>query len=280
MRIPLRREAGGTKGEVMQKHVVGVPGAALIGTGLLLWPRASEACGTCVAALVDRVLPLSHLWSLLAVVWFLAGALVARITHRKLPGLPSPVGAFVCVAVFGVLGVIAVGPLLVLLLFVPAVMALVYAWKAGREPGWRPCRMMGSLGLIATLGLGGYSYLLYSRTPADYILQWEATGPARLALKALQEQEPDSLPVYRQLVVAGGARTTAHAAERLGASGVPETDVPLLLTALQRMEGLRGSADEVQQVEAALQRLSGLSLPPGSPAAVWRARWQQRHQGR
>ena len=228
---------------------------ALSTLGLVLWPRPSGACGVCIAAAVDRVLPLSHFWSLLAVGWFVATAVAARLTAHKLPGIPSPGGAVLVVVGLGLVGIMALGPLGVLALYVPSLTALLSVWTAKRRAAARLCTQIGTLGLVAALGLGGYGYLFYRRTPAVYILQWESTYPARAALAALQQDGPSALPVYRQLVLAGNASTTGQAATRLGELGVPATDIPLLLRVRQRLRGSQGATDAVQQVEAALRRL-------------------------
>src|SRR5687767_15371789 len=77
----------------------------------------ANACGVCVMAATDVILPPIQAWMLIALTWFLSNGLVRSIARVDLPAQPKAIGtvavAFVCLIMGGVgLGSLAILPLM------------------------------------------------------------------------------------------------------------------------------------------------------------------------
>src|SRR5687768_3868911 len=100
----------------------------------------ANACGVCVMAATDLILPPIHIWMLIALTWFLSNGLIRSVTRIDLPAQPKVFGAvgvaFLCLIVGG----IALGPLTVLPLMLPPAYAFARS-IVQRRPGERSVRV-------------------------------------------------------------------------------------------------------------------------------------------
>jgi hypothetical protein len=186
--------------------------------------------------------------------------------------------------VFGLLAVSSmfIGPAGILILLVPAFgfVLKVFFTKSSRawsQPVARDLKIVSTAGLVVLVGMISYSvYVKRVRKPAEYILKWENTHSAGRMVRDLAGRGPESLPDLRELVKKGGSGTVAVAAEGLAEFGVPETDVPLLIQALGRLQ-LDGSRGEyAEKLREALRKLSGLELPEDASFKTWLEHWKIR----
>ena len=52
-------------------------------------PINALACGSCMFAVFDRILPPIHLWSFFPIIWFLAPSIAVMIRRGKVVNIPS-----------------------------------------------------------------------------------------------------------------------------------------------------------------------------------------------
>ncbi len=110
----------------------------------------------------------------------------------------------------------------------------------------------------------------HERTDADFILKYENFGPGKMALERLISQTPAQLNDLREIVLKGkNGQTVAKASEGIAAHGDPVQDAPLLLNIYEKIYGNDGD----EKIELALSKLTGLTLPEGSPPEEWKRNW-------
>lgn len=251
-------------------------------SGVLVLPAASaHACTTCMMAAVWTVFPPLLYWDWLGLVWMFVMAVLCSVWRQKNPFLPGPVGAavillFAFFAYFAVLGPVATYPLLVL--------PLAGAWSflsKGRHGSPRGFRIAMSVVGAAVIGVYVVTgareiFVPTPRAPSDVIIQWESSPSANAAFAELKRQEPGSADAYREIVRRGRLFAVQQAAQRLAVVGDRDTDVPLIIDALDRAqaqdESSRFIAGDLGDV---LQDFTGLSLPKTAPAAEWRRAWAE-----
>ncbi|MFC2140578.1 hypothetical protein ACFLQ1_02530 [Candidatus Auribacterota bacterium] len=137
----------------------------------------------------------------------------------------------------------------------------------------RQLKVVSIIGLLGFLGLTINSlYIIKTRTPAEFVINWGFNGPGRLILKSLVRKGEKSLPELRKLTLKAKPYIAAKAAVKLAEWGTPEIDVSILIKALKRTRTCR---DEyvAKDIEDALRKLSKLDLPKNSPADVWQKKW-------
>ena len=96
-----------------------------------------------------------------------------------------------------------------------------------------------------------------------------------MELQRLLQTEPASLPNLRHLEIEGNASLATAAAKRLAIVGDPQTDVPIIILALERSRREPDGASSAADLEAALRSLSKSNLPAESTVDQWRQEWQQ-----
>jgi hypothetical protein len=214
--------------------------------------------------------------------WFLAPSVVAAIRREKVAGVMSLVRAMLLVFGLLVVGSMFIGPVGVLLLLVPALgfalkVVFTKSSRAWSQPVARDLKIVSTAGLVAFVGMISYSiYVKQVRNPTEYILRWENYHTARVMVEDLARAGPESLPDLRELVKKGGLETVAVAAEGLAEFGVPETDVPLLIQALGRLQLDTSRGEYVEKLGEALRKLSGLDLPKDASFKTWLEHWKIR----
>ena len=74
----------------------------------------------------------------------------------------------------------------------------------------------------------------------------------------------------REIVLKGkNSQTVAIASEGIATHGDPFQDAPLLLNVYEKNYG----NDDDEKIESALSKLTGLTLPEGSPPEEWKRNW-------
>jgi hypothetical protein len=240
-----------------------------------------EACGICVTALFDRIIPPILLWCLFAIIWFLAVSIIVTIHGNKIGGIPSLVKAMLFVLFLVIIGSMLIGPIGVLLLLTPYP---VIVWKAfkknDRTLGKRvknSLKIITVISLIAFMGLIFYrAYIFRVRTPSEYILEWESTAPSRMYLKGLTKRGPEYLPYLREVIERGNISSVAIAVEGLADFGQSDIDVPILIQTLGRYQGNASFNKYSKRFGTALRKLSGIDLPDTTSYREWRDNWEKR----
>ncbi len=243
-------------------------------------PDCLEACGLCVFAAWDRVLPPVSLWMLWMVIWFLALGAVASRSPQGLSGTWGLTGSLLALIPIVVLSAL-LGPLPFLILMLRP---LKIFWAARRsacqeqwgEPAFSRVRRVGFTGLAGLVVLGLLSAVIRSERPlSDWILKWQNTGPALGQVRMIEHgSENISLEHLRKLIRQGSPAIAAAVAKPLAETGTATEDVPLLIEALAncRARSALGEQDAMK-VETALQSMTGLSLATGTSVEEWRQRW-------
>jgi hypothetical protein len=229
---------------------------------LLLMVTAADAnaCGVCVIAATDLILPPIQLWMLIALTWFLSNGIIRSVTRIDLPLQPKAFGAVGVVFLCLIVGGIALGSLTVLPLMLPPAYAFVRS-IVQRRAGERSVQVIGALHVLAIAMAVVFSvHTLRTRTDAEYIAQWPGSPTGRARFKALSSGGAASLPAYRVLLAGDNEFLALEAADRLGEIGIPEVDEPLLMNAAKRF---RDSTDDYQRIQDALEKLRVRSGPSG-----------------
>lgn len=240
-----------------------------------------KACGICVTAIFDRIIPPVLLWCLFSITWFLILSVVVSIHGNKIAGIPSLVKALLLVLFLLIIGAMLIGPIGVLLLLTPYP---VVAWRAFKNNYQtlnkrikNTLKIISLITLIAFLGLISYSIsILRSRTPSEYILKWENTAPSRMYLKGIAKLGPEYLPYLREVTEKGKISSVVIAVEGLADFGQSDIDVPILIRTLLRYQGDDSFKEHAQKFGTALRKLSGLNLPDTASYREWREDWEKR----
>lgn len=255
--------------------------------------QGAEACGMCGYAIFWHFLPPVVSWSVIALVWFLAYSLVStRFSDNAwqsdqdnlilLPGMP---GGLIWVVIAALLSPAILGPIGTLPFFIPCFINFVLSLSSAPIRKWSPklkwyLKMIGGLSLIA-LAVTGVLDVVASRKmdQADVIMKWDGTVLTFRGLRALKEQEPDSIPLYRKLVREGKNYVRSMAAQRLAEIGNKEEDVPLLIEALEdeyrrEPEGPHYAAHNISET---LHKMTGIDLPREATAEIWLEKWKAAH---
>lgn len=81
---------------------------------------------------------------------------------------------------------------------------------------------------------------------------------------------PSQLYELREIVLKGkNSQTVAIASEGIATHGDPLQDAPLLLNVYEKIYG----NDDDEKIELAISKLTGLTLPEGSPPGNWKMNW-------
>lgn len=243
--------------------------------GLLLG-SASEAfaCGSCVYIHFDRIIPPITCWVALSVIWSFSLSIYSAITGIEIWGVYRPVSWLILVSILFITSFMFIGPIFLLLLIFPGI---IFSFKAFLLDKSMNTKVKRELRIISAAGITALMILItmtanikHERTEADFILKHENSGPARMALKQLIGQTPAQLNDLREIVLKGkNSQTVAISSEGIAAHGDPVRDVPLLLNVYEKIYG----NDDDEKIELALSKLTGLTLPEGSPPEEWKRNW-------
>jgi hypothetical protein len=243
--------------------------------GLILG-SANEAlaCGSCMYIQFDRILPPIMGWVALSVLWSFSLSIYSAITGTKIRGICRPVSWLILVSTLLITSSMFIGPIFLLILIFPGIISAINAFLPDKSVNSKVKR---GLRIISAAGIAGLLILItittnikHERTEADFILKHENSGPAIMALKQLIEQTPAQLNDLREIALKGNdSRTVAIASEGIAIHGDPIQDVPLLLKVYKKNFGNDGD----EKIESALSKLTGLTLPEGSPPEEWKRNW-------
>ena len=244
-------------------------------------PTIAEACGGCMYAVFERIMPPVHLWIIFSIVFFLAPSIAAVIHGEDPDDIPSLLSAIAIVIGLIVIGALFIGPLGSLLLLLTCLCVSAYVILGGKSPTWSKSfavdlKIISLAGWFTFVGLVGNSVnIRATRSDVDFILKWETTYTGQRLTKDIAGRGPESLADLRTILEkATFGPTMEIAAEAFRTFGEPETDVPLLIRALSKCSA-QGDLSCKSEVETALRELSGLDLPEDTPAAIWRRNWNE-----
>ena len=237
----------------------------------------ADACGGCVAAVVDRFFPPVWLWSAFAMGWFLTLSVVITMHKDTILGIPSFGKALLLVLGLVVAGLMVIGPLGVLLLLLSYPLVAWRTFRKNDEPKLnkklkQALKKVTVTGLACICGLIFYGIFLHSvRTPSEFILNWENTYPGRADLQELIRSGPESLPDLRIIIEKGNILSRAIAAEGISYLGEPDMDMPLLIRAIGKCQD---NSSCKSSVGYALKKLSGIDLPETASSQMWQEKWK------
>lgn len=256
---------------------------AAAGLVLLAAPSA-HACGQCVAALVWTAFPPLLVWGWVGLVWFVTLSVLSAVWKRKIHNVPRPLSAVV-LAIVATLAYAMMGPLVVLALGAAALTGWLALLREERRVG-SECPLLFRVLTYTTSGTavalivftGAREFVTPTpRGPTEIVLRWGGTSSGSMAFAKLKEQEPRSADAYRVIVRKGWGYLAGEAAKRLAVVGDAEKDVPPIIDALERFQGLGKEYDyEAHDIGEALREFTGFSLPKEAPAAKWRSAWAEK----
>ncbi len=265
---------------LVNPRISGLPAWLIPCLLLILSPDCLEACGLCVFAAWDRVLPPVSLWMLWMAIWFLALGAIASRSPQGLSGTWGLMGSLLALAPVVVFSAL-LGPIPFMILMLRP---LKIFWLARRpacreqwgEPACSHIRRVGLTGLAGLVALGMLSAVIRSERPlADWILKWQNTGPALGQVRMIERgAESVSVEQLRKLIRQGSPAIAADVAKPLAETGTATEDVPLLIDALANCRARSTpSEQDALKVETALRSMTGLSLATGTSVEEWRNRW-------
>lgn len=249
--------------------------------GLLLGSASeSLACGSCVYVHFDRILPPIMGWVALSVIWSFLLSIYSGITGIEIWGVYKPVAWIILVSILFITSFMYTGPIFLLFLILPGIIFSLKVFlpnKSMTNRAKRELRIISAGGITALVILITMTAnIKHERTEADFILRHENSGPARTALKQLIGQTPGQLNDLRGIVLKGkNSQIIAIACEGIAVQGDPVQDAPLLLNAYEKNYG----NDNDEKIESALSKLTGLTLPEGSPPEEWKRNWNLKADG-
>jgi hypothetical protein len=238
---------------------------------LLVFCPSAAACGICVSAMADAVLPPIHWWATIGAVWFLATAAATAVFRTRLPAFPRPLVAFLIPpALFLASSVWGTGPF-VLLIPVSLVVFGIALFTPRAEFDRRGLRLsiivLGICGIAAVIVMAFWSYeIRTTRTRVDYLLRWSGTVPERRILHNMTEEDPEPLDEYRSLYERAGLVAAAFVAERIGEIGDPAKDIPLLESRLDDFRAEDWAEFYLEDVENAVESLESRTGAAGASA--------------
>ncbi|MGD8543185.1 MAG: hypothetical protein PVI39_12900 [Desulfobacteraceae bacterium] len=250
----------------------------LLFIGLILGSAIEAlACGACMYIHFDRILPPIMGWVALSVMWSFSLSIYSAITGTKIRGVCRPVSWLILFLILFFTSFMFIGPIFLLILIFPGIISAINELLPDKSVNSEVKR---GLRIISAAGIAGLLILItmtvnikHERTEADFILKNENSWPAKMALNRLIEQTPAQLNDLREIALKGkNTRTVAIASEGIATHGDPFQDVPLLLNVYEKNFG----NDDDEKIESALSKLTGLTLPEGSPPAEWTRNWNLR----
>lgn len=240
--------------------------AAILGL-LIVNSPAVWACGICVSAMADAVLPPIYWWAGIGSAWFLGTATIAVLFRTRLPTFPPPLIAFALPPVLLLASAIyGTGPLVLLIpaAAIPFVTAILPAHGVFTRRSLRMSVLgLGAIGTAAVLVLAAWSYGIHTtRTRVDFLLQWSGTASERRILHKMTEEDPEPLEEYRYLYPQAGLVTASFVAKRIGEIGDPKSDIPLLESRLEDFRAESWADMYLEDVEGAIANLKRKKAKP------------------
>lgn len=249
--------------------------------------QGAQACVYCNTASTWQAFPPVFSWALIMLAWYFGYSLVVTMDGgqllyiRKLPGSLGWIGPALLLAI------VAFGPILMFIFGILCLINFVVSLWPYPLLGWSSwlrwqVRVIGVIFIVALGYTAVTEYTAFSKMDqADIILKWSGTALSSMMLENLKEQVPDSIPLYRKILREGKSYTRSRAATHLAEVGNREEDVPLLIEAFadEYRRGPNGDYFAVHEVSEALQKMTGLNLPPETSPEVWREKWNALHEG-
>lgn len=187
---------------------------ALLLTSLAV-PDDAFACGTCVLAAFDRVLPPAAWWFVWSLTWLVA--MGAALSWSKTSMKPQPrLPLSLVLAAAAVLAMAIVGPALGFALAVLPATAFFRSLRGEPSTAKRRIRFVTLAAMVAAMGLGARGYLVHStRTDGDFVVQWENTVPAHQVFEYLAANPGAHEAELRKIAMLGSGDLAAKAKKLL-----------------------------------------------------------------
>jgi hypothetical protein len=244
----------------------------------ILFISSANACGQCAASQIWKLFPPLLIWQWIGIAWFLTLSLLKTVSKTELRFIPHIIpGAFL--TLLGLFfGFVMTGPITILPFLVIAFAATIVLLFNRKKK--YSLRLFIAIYLLAFLSISaimvtGILEIIHPtpKSPVDIILRWEGTGSERIAFSELRKAEPDSVSSYREIVRKGTFYSVTQAVKRLAIVGDPEIDVPLVINGLERSRANSYKYLSID-IEDVLRKMTGLSLPEGTPVKEWRDKWE------
>lgn len=266
----------------MRQPLYNKTAALILGGIVCAIPLESHACVICLHKNLWNLFPPIEHWSLIGVVWFLVYSLMTSMWNQKNSGIPSIIGGIILLFA----AVIAWAAFLSYIALVPFLFVSIGAWlkswtsdaKSEDSSFYSIARIVGTIAAILLVTTAVSDYRQYSKmTPADFVIK-DRTSDARSLISKLKKEEPASIGEYRKIISQAGYQTSGYilVANRLSIIGEPQSDMPLLLDALARMEQAGAASYYRNDIQKPLQTLSGLAPPEKTSSAEWRKVWNDK----
>ena len=154
---------------------------------------------------MDVILPPIELWVFLAITWFVSNGITRSATGISIPWQPGALGTVLIAIAVLLLGAAALGPIIVLPLFVPCILGFVRSLRPSLgNVGSRGERTIQVVGWVHVVGVLCATTLLVQNhvypKPERYICKWLIGPPVSELVRELRTTEPNSLPAYRYVI--------------------------------------------------------------------------------
>jgi hypothetical protein len=217
-------------------------------------------------------------WGGILIGWYLLFAGIRTFAGLQM-GTAGIVLACVYSAVAVMTGFMALGPLPMIPLVIITFMAWMRALRQRSED--LTSRSLKALKVLKLSGVGVIALLMISSTmhvaerkhmrTADWVNRWSGTGIVRILINRLDKQGPSGVDELRDVLVRCTKWETGTAAQVLAKCGQPRRDVPLMISAMRRLDA--GGISTYWTMHQALVAATGLNLPEKTTADEWQQQW-------
>jgi hypothetical protein len=216
-------------------------------------------------------------WGGILIGWYLLFAGIRTFARLQM-GTAGILLASVYSAVAVIAGLMVLGPLSVIPLVVITFMAWRRAWRRGSEE-LTPASLkaltvlkLSGVAVIALLIISSAIHVAQCRhmRTADWLNKWSGTSICRTLINRLDKQGQSGIHELRDVLARCTKWETGTAAQVLAKWGQPRTDVPLMISAVRRLDGHDISTYLMHQ---ALVTATGLNLPGKTTADEWERQW-------
>ena len=248
------------------------------------------ACGICTTLISDYFLPPILFWAAAGILLFLIQLELLRRHKIKLPGYPSLWLGILIIFVLFIGAVAEIGLEIFIILLIPVIFLAIKALSSGGVSDWPEAfrkteRRFGILALIVISALLiSSAYIQVTRSRVDYILQWPGSPLSKGWIKNFGVQGAKGLADLRTLAVKGKPYAISQALTVLADHGNAKEDMPLMIDGLRLVyqarekEHLQAIDWDIESIEAALCKLSGLDLPKGTKPDEWERKWIEKNK--
>lgn len=234
---------------------------------------SAHACGYCTLSQIEPQMPAVVPWSIIgAVAYGLVPVFIRPDRDRLFAWLFSPAYVFIIIVALTILGVVAIGPLGLLLLLALACVGSARALILSRNT-----KSILFASVLAAAIIGSWAYTSFMVSKLDEIglmARWPGSPNSRVILNRFLKA--GDLASLRRVVQVDAGWESVRAAQYLAEHGSPEIDGPLLIGLLRRTEIDDGMKRGNNDVSRSLEVLLPGSRPATSTADAWQAAFDAR----